>query len=79
MDLRMNNCEKIISGDLLWRPTELQKTRFLDVFEVFSPKVVYGKKSLLTMLDLINILNNIALYPSELIEEYSKSVKGFFQ
>ena len=76
-NLRMDNREKILGGHLLWRPTELQKTRFLNVFEIFSPKLVYGKKSLLTMLDLINILNDIAIYPSELIEEYSKSVKGF--
>ena len=37
-NLKMNNREKIISGDLLWRPTELLKTRFLNVFEIFSPK-----------------------------------------
>ena len=37
-NLKMNNREEIIGGDLLWRPTELQKTRFLNVFKTFSPK-----------------------------------------
>ena len=35
-NLRMNNREKIISGDLLWRPTEAQKNpifeHFWDIF-----------------------------------------------
>ena len=34
-----SNSEKIIDGDLLWRPIQkLQKTRFLNIFEIFSPK-----------------------------------------
>ena len=37
-NLRMNNREKIIGGDLLWRPTKAQKTRFFNVFDVILPK-----------------------------------------
>ena len=33
--LRMRDREKIIVGDLLWRPTEATKT---PVFEIYSPK-----------------------------------------
>ena len=37
-NLRINNREKIICGYLLWRPTNPQKSRFLNVLEIFSPK-----------------------------------------
>ena len=37
-NLRMNNREKIIGGDLLWQPTEAAKYRFLNVFKTFLPK-----------------------------------------
>ena len=37
-NLRMNNREKIIGGDSLWRPTEAAKTRFLNVFDVILTK-----------------------------------------
>ena len=38
-NLRMNNREKIIGGDLLWRLLhKLQKFRFLNVFDVILPK-----------------------------------------
>ena len=37
-NLRINNREKIICGYLLWRPTNPQKSRVLNVFEIFSPK-----------------------------------------
>ena len=37
--LRMNNREKIIGGDSLWRPTEAaKKNRFVNVFAIFSLK-----------------------------------------
>ena len=41
LNLRMNNREKIIGGDLVWQPAACrrqQKPRFLNVFEIFSPK-----------------------------------------
>ena len=45
-NLRMNNREKIIGGDSLWRPTEAAKNRFFKVFDVIYLKVVYGSKLL---------------------------------
>ena len=45
-NLRMNNREKIICGDSLWRPTEAAKNPFLNVFKTFHLKVVYGEKFL---------------------------------
>ena len=38
-NLRMNNREKIIGGDSLWRPTEAaKKNRFFKVFDVILSK-----------------------------------------
>ena len=38
-NFKMNNLEKIIGGDLLWRPTEAaKKNRFFNVSKTFSPK-----------------------------------------
>ena len=59
-NLRMNNREKVIDGDSLWRPTEAAKTRFLNVFKTFLPRNGLMEKNCLRQLEAL--INSFTFY-----------------